>query len=158
MLSLTHLLLVNTFNFFSCSHLSFHSGVFVSVKNELRNLTIEILDSRICAIRPEYWEPMLYYMAVTTFLVFLIPIIVITVLYVLMGVTLYKASHRPLNNNNNNATMHEHIVIHHHGQQQFWLRQNTASIIKSRPMRNSRRAVLKMLGKKRKLLLIEYFI
>jgi hypothetical protein len=75
-----------------------------------------------------------------------------------MGVTLYKASHRPLNNNNNNATMHEHIVIHHHGQQQFWLRQNTASIIKSRPMRNSRRAVLKMLGKKRKLLLIEYFI
>ncbi|CAF1686928.1 unnamed protein product, partial [Adineta ricciae] len=40
---------------------------------------------------------------------------------------------------------HEHIVLHHRGQRQFWLRQNTASLIKSRPIRNSRRAVLKML-------------
>lgn len=88
---------------------------------------------------------MLYYMAVTTFLVFLVPIIVITVLYVLMGITLYKASHRPLNNND--GEKHEHIVLHHRGQRQFWLRQNTASLIKSRPIRNSRRAVLKMLGK-----------
>ncbi|CAF1340314.1 unnamed protein product, partial [Adineta ricciae] len=120
---------------------TFTAGVFVSVKGELRNMTIEILDSRICAIRPEYWEPMLYYMAVTTFLVFLVPIIVITVLYVLMGITLYKASHRPLNNND--GKKHEHIVLHHRGQRQFWLRQNTASLIKSRPIRNSRRAVLK---------------
>ncbi|UJR24592.1 hypothetical protein I4U23_005967 [Adineta vaga] len=122
---------------------TFTAGVFVSVKNEIRNMTIEILDSRICAIRPEYWEPMLYYMAVTTFLVFLVPIIVITVLYVLMGITLYKASHRSLNHHEGNK--HEHIILHQRGQRQFWLRQNTASIIKSRPIRNSRRAVLKML-------------
>ncbi|CAF1456640.1 unnamed protein product [Adineta steineri] len=122
---------------------TFTAGVFVSVKNEVRNVTVEILDSRICAIRPEYWEPMLYYMAVTTVLVFLIPIFVITVLYVLMGITLYKASHRP--SNSNEGKKHEHVILHHHRHQQFWLRQNTASIIKSRPMRNSRRAILKML-------------
>ncbi|CAF0906550.1 unnamed protein product [Rotaria sordida] len=122
---------------------TFTAGVFISVKTEVRNRSVEILDSRICAIRPEYWEPMLYYMAVTTFLVFVIPIIVITVLYILMGITLYKASHRPLNHNPDRKR--EQYVLRHRGQQHFWLRQNTASLIKSRPMRNSRRAVLKML-------------
>ena len=116
------------------------------MKTEIRNISIDILDSRICAIRPDYWEPMLYYMAVTTFLVFVIPIIVITVLYVLMGITLYKTSHRPLSNNEGKRP--EQIIIHHNGQDHVLLRQNTASIIKSRPLRNSRRAVLKMLGKK----------
>lgn len=116
------------------------------MKSEIRNVTIEILDSQICAIRPEYWEPMLYYMAVTTFLVFLVPIIVITVLYVLMGVTLYKASHRPMTNNEG-GNKHEQMLLHRRGQRQFWLRQNTASIIRSQSLRNSRRAVLKMLGK-----------
>jgi hypothetical protein len=86
-------------------------------------------------------------MAVTTFLVFVIPIIVITVLYVLMGITLYKTSHRPLNNNE--GKRHEQILIHHHGQDHVLLRKNTASIIKSRPIRNSRRAVLKMLGRRK---------
>jgi hypothetical protein len=122
-------------------------GVFISVKSELRNVSIEIIDSRICAIRPEYWEPMLYYMAVTTFLVFVIPIIVITVLYVLMGITLYKASHRTLNHNDEKK--HEQIVLHHRGQQRVLLRQNTSSINNSKPTKNSRRAVLKMLGKKK---------
>ncbi|CAF1007165.1 unnamed protein product [Rotaria sordida] len=122
---------------------TFTAGVFISVKTEVRNRSVEILDSRICAIRPEYWEPMLYYMAVTTFLVFVIPIFVITVLYILMGITLYKASHRPLNHNPDRKR--EQYVLRHRGQQHFWLRQNTASLIKSRPMRNSRRAVLKML-------------
>ncbi|CAF3557507.1 unnamed protein product [Rotaria sp. Silwood1] len=119
------------------------TAVFISVKTEVRNQSVEILDSRICAIRPEYWEPMLYYMAVTTFLVFVIPIIVITVLYILMGITLYKASHRPLHNYRERK--HEQYLLRHRGQQHLWLRQNTASLMKSRPMRNSRRAVLKML-------------
>ncbi len=92
---------------------------------------------------------MLYYMAVTTFLVFVIPIIVITVLYVLMGITLYKTSHRTLNNNQ--GKKHEQFLIHHQGQDHVLLRQNTASIIKSRPIRNSRRAVLKMLGRKKRI-------
>ena len=116
----------------------------------IRNVSIEIIDSRICAIRPEYWEPMLYYMAVTTFLVFVIPIIVITVLYVLMGITLYKASHRTLNNNHQTMKKkknNEQIIIHHHGQNHIFLRENPSSMMKSTPMRNSRRAVLKMLGK-----------
>lgn len=88
-------------------------------------------------------------MAVTTFLVFVIPIIVITVLYVLMGITLYKASHRTLNNNNNNKInkKNEQIIIHHHGQNHVFLRENHSSMMKSTSMRNSRRAVLKMLGK-----------
>ena len=92
---------------------------------------------------------MLYYMAVTTFLVFVVPIIVITVLYVLMGVTLYKASHRSLNNNE--GRKHEQIIIHHQRRNHILLRQNTASMIKSRPVRNSRRAVLKMLGRKKEM-------
>jgi hypothetical protein len=87
-------------------------------------------------------------MAVTTFLVFVIPIIVITVLYVLMGVTLYKTSHRPLNNNQ--GKKHEHIIINHHGRQHVYLRQTPTSVIKSKPVKNPRRAVLKMLGMKKK--------
>ena len=73
----------------------------------------QILDSRICAIRPDYWEPMLYYMAVTTFLVFVIPIFVITVLYILMGITLYKASRRPPTDQRykSNGIKHEQIII-----------------------------------------------
>ena len=84
-------------------------------------------------------------MAVTTFLVFVIPIIVITVLYVLMGITLYKTSDRTLSNNQRHQP--EHIIINHQGKQHVFLRQNTASVNKSRPVKNSRRAVLKMLGK-----------
>ncbi|CAF3373570.1 unnamed protein product [Rotaria socialis] len=122
---------------------TFTAGVFISVKAVVRNQTIEILDSRICAIRPDYWEPMLYYMAVTTFLVFVIPIVVITVLYILMGITLYKASHRTLNYYQ--ETKQEQLVLRHRGQQHFWLRQNAVSSLKPRPVKNSRRAVLKML-------------
>ncbi|CAF0752791.1 unnamed protein product [Didymodactylos carnosus] len=110
---------------------TFTAGVFVSVPAEIRNQTVQILDSRICAIRPEYWEPMLYYMAVTTFLVFVIPIFVITVLYILMGITLYKASRRPSHKQNQITG-------------ENW-RDKNISMLKSRP-RNSRRAVLKMLG------------
>jgi hypothetical protein len=128
---------------------TFTAGVFVSVSNEIRNQTVQILDSRICAIRPDYWEPMLYYMAVTTFLVFVIPIFVITVLYILMGVTLYKASRRPPNDQRykSNGIKPEQILLHQNGEHHVWSRQNTVTMVKSRPTRNSRRAVLKMLGK-----------
>jgi hypothetical protein len=85
-------------------------------------------------------------MAVTTFLVFVIPIIVITVLYVLMGITLYQTSHRPLNNNQ--GKKHEQIIIHRHGQKHFLFKQNTSALVKPRPIKNPRRAVLKMLGKR----------
>ena len=131
------------------THVSIRSGVFVSVTGEIRNTTIEILDSRICAIRRQYWEPMLYYMAVTTFLVFVVPIIVISVLYVFMGITLYKASRCPSHDEARRMN-DEHIRFRHHPGQRvhFWTRQNTESMIKSRPLRTSRRAVLKMLGKR----------
>jgi hypothetical protein len=128
---------------------TFTAGVFVSVTNEIRNQTVQILDSRICAIRPDYWEPMLYYMAVTTFLVFVIPIFVITVLYILMGITLYKASRRPPNDQRykSNGIKPEQILLNQNGEHHVWSRQNTVTMVKSRPTRNSRRAVLKMLGK-----------
>ncbi len=128
---------------------TFTAGVFVSVENEIRNKTVQILDSRICAIRPDYWEPMLYYMAVTTFLVFVIPIFVITVLYILMGITLYKASRRPTNDHHykSNGIKPEQILLNQNGEHHIWSRQNTVNMIKSKPTRNSRRAVLKMLGK-----------
>lgn len=128
---------------------TFTAGVFVSVTNEIRNQTVQILDSRICAIRPDYWEPMLYYMAVTTFLVFVIPIIVITVLYILMGVTLYKTSRRPPTDQQrtkSNGIKPEQILLHQNGEHHLWSRQNTVTMVKTRPARNSRRAVLKMLG------------
>jgi hypothetical protein len=131
---------------------TFTAGVFVSVTNEIRNQTVQILDSRICAIRPDYWEPMLYYMAVTTFLVFVIPIFVINVLYILMGITLYKASRRPPNDHHykSNGAKSDKLLSHQNGEHHHvWSRQNTVSMVKSRPTRNSRRAVLKMLGKKR---------
>ncbi len=132
---------------------TFTAGVFVSVTGEVRNQTVQMLDSRICAIRPDYWEPMLYYMAVTTFLVFVIPIFVITVLYILMGITLYKASRRPPNDHRYklNGIKPEHILLHQNDEHHIWSRQNTIPTIKSRPIRNPRRAVLKMLGKKRML-------
>jgi hypothetical protein len=60
-----------------------------------------------------------------------------------MGITLYKASHRSLNNND--GRQHDQMVLHHHGQQRILLRQNTSSLNKSKPTKNSRRAVLKML-------------
>ena len=130
---------------------TFTAGVFVSVTNEIRNQTVQILDSRICAIRPDYWEPMLYYMAVTTFLVFVIPIFVITVLYILMGVTLYKTSRRPptdqQRSKSNSGIKPEQILLHQNGEHHIWSRQNTVTMVKTRPTRNSRRAVLKMLGK-----------
>ena len=128
---------------------TFTAGVFVSVTNEIRNQTVQILDSRICAIRPDYWEPMLYYMAVTTFLVFVIPMFLITVLYILMGITLYKASRRPTADPrlNMNGIKSEHILLHQNDEHRPWGRPNTVSMVKSRPTRNSRRAVLKMLGK-----------
>ena len=123
--------------------------MFISVTGEIRNLTIEILDSRICAIRRQYWEPMLYYMAVTTFLVFVVPIIVISVLYVFMGITLYKASRCP-SHDQERRTNDEHNRFDHQSQRvHYWTRQNTESMIKSRPLRTSRRAVLKMLGKEK---------
>ena len=127
---------------------TFTAGVFVSVTNEIRNQTVQILDSSICAIRPDYWEPMLYYMAVTTFLVFVIPIFVITVLYILMGITLFKASRRPPNDyrQKTKGLKSEQVVLHQNGDHHVWSRQNTVSMVKSRPTRNSRRAVLKMLG------------
>ncbi len=131
---------------------TFTAGVFVSVTNEIRNQTVQILDSRICAIRPAYWEPMLYYMAVTTFLVFVIPIFVITVLYILMGITLFKASRRPPTDQRYkiNGVKPEQILLHQNGEHHVWSRQNTVTMVKSRPTRNSRRAVLKMLGKRKK--------
>ena len=127
---------------------TFTAGVFVSVTNEIRNQTVQILDSRICAIRPDYWEPMLYYMAVTTFLVFVIPIFVITVLYILMGITLYKASRRPPTDQRYkpNGMKSEQMLLHQNDEHRPWSRQHTISTVKSRPTRNSRRAVLKMLG------------
>ena len=143
--ALKMIMIVWFFSFLLAVPYTFTSGSFISVKTIIRNVSIEITDSRICAIRPEYWEPMLYYMAVTTFLVFVIPIIVITVLYILMGITLYKSSHRTLNNNH--FKKNEKIIIHHHGQNHIFLRENTSAMNKSTPMRNSRRAVLKMLGK-----------
>lgn len=129
---------------------TFTAGVFVSVTNEIRNQTVQILDSRICAIRPDYWEPMLYYMAVTTFLVFVIPIFVITVLYILMGITLYKASRRPPTDQRfkPNGMKSEQMLLHQNDEHRPWSRQNTISTVKARPTRNSRRAVLKMLGEK----------
>lgn len=143
--ALKMIMIVWFFSFLLAVPYTFTAGSFISVKTIIRNVSIEITDSRICAIRPEYWEPMLYYMAVTTFLVFVIPIIVITVLYILMGITLYKASHRTLNNNQ--IRKNEKIIIHHHGKNHIFLRENTSAMNKSTPMRNSRRAVLKMLGK-----------
>lgn len=127
---------------------TFTAGVFVSVTNEIRNQTVQILDSRICAIRPDYWEPMLYYMAVTTFLVFVIPIFVITVLYILMGITLYKASRRSPSDSRykTTSTKPEQVLLHHNGEHHIWSRQNTISTAKSRSSKNPRRAVLKMLG------------
>ncbi|UJR34229.1 hypothetical protein I4U23_021634 [Adineta vaga] len=126
---------------------TFTAGVFVSVTGEIQNQTVQILDSRICAIRPDYWEPMLYYMAVTTFLVFVIPIFVITVLYILMGITLYKASRRSPNDHRNksNGVKTEQILLNKNGEHHLCPRQNNVSMIKSIPTRNSRRAVLKML-------------
>ncbi|CAF2046721.1 unnamed protein product [Rotaria magnacalcarata] len=126
---------------------TFTAGVFVSVTNEIHNQTVQILDSRICAIRPDYWEPMLYYMAVTTFLVFVIPIFVITVLYILMGITLYKASRRPTSDNRfkTSGTKPEQILLHQNGEHHVWSRQSTVTTIRSRSTRNPRRAVLKML-------------
>ncbi|CAF1276624.1 unnamed protein product [Adineta steineri] len=126
---------------------TFTAGVFVSVTGDIRNQTVQILDSRICAIRPDYWEPMLYYMAVTTFLVFVIPIFVISVLYILMGITLYKASRRPTNDRRYkvNGVKHEQILLTQNGEHHLWSRQNNVSMVKSTPTRNSRRAVLKML-------------
>ncbi|CAF1631315.1 unnamed protein product, partial [Adineta ricciae] len=127
---------------------TFTAGVFVSVTGEIRNQTVQILDSRICAIRPDYWEPMLYYMAVTTFLVFVIPIFVITVLYILMGITLYKASRRSPNDPRNkpNGVKTEQILLNQNGEHHVWPRQNNnVSMIKSIPTKNPRRAVLKML-------------
>ena len=130
---------------------TFTSGVYVSVTDKIRNQTIQILDSRICAIRTEYWEPMLYYMAVTTFLVFVIPIFAITVLYILMGITLYKASHRsPTDRHRYKATSvkRNRTLLNEISDHRIWSRQSTISQIKSRSARNSRRAVLKMLGNK----------
>jgi hypothetical protein len=91
-------------------------------------------------------------MAVTTFLVFVIPIFVITVLYILMGITLYKASRRPPNDQRykSNGIKPEQILLHQNGEHHVWSRQNTVTMVKSRPTRNSRRAVLKMLGKTNK--------
>jgi hypothetical protein len=88
-------------------------------------------------------------MAVTTFLVFVIPIFVITVLYILMGITLYKASRRPPNDQRykSNGIKPEQILLNQNGEHHVWSRQNTVTMVKSRPTRNSRRAVLKMLGK-----------
>lgn len=72
-----------------------------------------------------------------------------------MGITLYKASHRSLNTNQQRPN--EQYLLRHRGQQHIWLKQNTvSSSIKSRPVKNSRRAVLKMLGKIK--LLCEGFI
>jgi hypothetical protein len=129
---------------------TFTAGVFVSVTNEIRNQTVQVLDSRICAIRPDYWEPMLYYMAVTTFLVFVIPIFVISVLYILMGITLYKASRRPTNDHRSkpNGIKSDHMLLHQNDERRLWPRKNTICAGKSKPTRNSRRAVLKMLGEK----------
>ncbi|CAF2644204.1 unnamed protein product [Rotaria sp. Silwood2] len=126
---------------------TFTAGVFVSVTSDIHNETVQILDSRICAIRPDYWEPMLYYMAVTTFLVFVIPIFVITVLYILMGITLYKASRRPPNDHRHkkNITKPEQILLNQNGEHHLWSRQSTIATIKSRSTKNPRRAVLKML-------------
>lgn len=128
---------------------TFTAGVFVSVTSQIGNQTVQILDSRICAIRPDYWEPMLYYMAVTTFLVFVIPIFLITILYILMGITLYKASRRPTEDSRlkTNGIKSEHSLLHQNDDHRHWSRQNNVSMVKSRPARNSRRAVLKMLGK-----------
>ena len=142
------IMIVWFFSFLLAVPYTFTAGVFVSVTNDIRNQTVQVLDSRICAIRPDYWEPMLYYMAVTTFLVFVIPIFVITVLYILMGITLYKASRRPPTDQrfNSNGIKSEQMLLHQNDDHRTWSRQNTISTVKSRPTRNSRRAVLKMLG------------
>ena len=100
------------------------------MKSEIRNKSIEIVDSRICAIRSIYWESMLNYMGGTTFLTF-----VITILYIFMGITLYKSTHQSLNNG-------ERKMINDHS-----LRETPSSLIKSGSIRNSRGAALKMLGK-----------
>ncbi len=70
-----------------------------------------------------------------------------------MGITLYKASRRPPNDHRYklNGIKPEHILLHQNDEHHIWSRQNTIPTIKSRPIRNPRRAVLKMLGKKRML-------
>ena len=46
------------------------------------------------------------------------------------------------------------LLLNQNGEHHVWSRQNTVSMIKSRPTRNSRRAVLKNVGKKRELIRI----
>lgn len=80
-----------------------------------------IPDSLICNIGPDYVNAMKYMFQITAFLLFMIPMTVITVLYILIGLTLRRSSHiarRSLNTSRGDSSP-------------------TAS----------RRAVLKMLGK-----------
>ena len=51
-----------------------------------------IVDSLMCNILPEWLPMMKYWFQVSTFLMFVGPMIVITVLYVLIGITLRKSS------------------------------------------------------------------